>query len=57
MVPPLKTALKSVKLCLALADVIELIAASARATVAPEKLLAAVEQFLELFRDAWGSIG
>ena len=39
---------------LALVHVIELIVAAARATVAPEKLLAAVEHFLKLFRDAWG---
>ena len=45
---------KECKVFLALVDVIELIVASARATVAPEKLLAAVEDFLELFRDAWG---
>jgi hypothetical protein len=42
------------KAFLALVHVIELIVAAARATVAPEKLLAAVEHFLKLFRDAWG---
>jgi len=39
---------------LALVDVIELILASARVTVSPQRLLAAVEKFLELFKDAWG---
>ena len=39
---------------LALVDVIELIVASLRTSVQPEKLLAAVEKFLQLFRDAWG---
>ena len=39
---------------LALVDVIELIVASARITVQPERLLTAAETFLHLFRDSWG---
>ena len=39
---------------LALVDVIELIAASARITVQPEELLTAVDKFLHLFKDSWG---
>ena len=39
---------------LALVDLIELIVASARIYVPPEKLLTAVERFLHLFVEAWG---
>ena len=57
----MKVLLKAAKDCnkecyvfLALVDVIELIVASSRTSVPPEKLLTAVEQFLHLFKDAWG---
>ena len=39
---------------LALVDVIELIVASSRVAVQPQKLLTAVERFLQYFKDAWG---
>ena len=39
---------------LALVDVIELIVASSKTNVPPQKLLTAVEKFLELFAHAWG---
>ena len=45
---------KECKAFLALVAVIELILASARTAVQPERLLTAVEKFLHLFKDAWG---
>ena len=39
---------------LALVDVIELIVASSRVAVQPQKLLTAIERFLQYFEDAWG---
>ena len=39
---------------LALVDVIELIMASGRTFVPPQKLLTSVERFLHLFKEAWG---